>query len=250
MLLFLLPLLPDSLLPPLLTVQMLSGFKNLLHISPQTKQSKTTPPSSNSTTPSRKSKDLPRAAVMDDDLASSVPYSAAQSTPAPPPSSSIPIAAVPAPAGSKEQAEALIRRENEARAKRERAPYAGLPEGVVLGIKMGDGAFSNVFQATLKPNAAQLAIDPTLGESVKVAVKCVRKYELSHSQVRTTFTWGTGVRFALGGGAEGAEGTGASRQEIPRHRHWRTTSKGSQSQPHSTRCPCQRSTLSYRSPEP
>lgn len=171
------PLLPSS-------AQMLSGFKNLLHISPQTKQRTTSPTSSNPATPSRKSKDLPRA-VMDDALSTSIPYSATQSTSAPPPSANVPIVAVPAPAGSKEQAEALIRRENEARAKRERAPYAGLPDGVVLGIKMGDGAFSNVFQASLKPNAAQLAIDPTLGDSVKVAVKCVRKYELSHSQVRT-----------------------------------------------------------------
>ena len=85
--------------------------------------------------------------------------------------------------GSKEQAEALVKRENEARAKREGAAYEGLPDGLVLGKKMGDGAFSNVFQATLRPNAAQLAIDPTLGKSVKVAVKCVRKYELNHSQV-------------------------------------------------------------------
>jgi hypothetical protein len=87
---------------------------------------------------------------------------------------------------SKDQAEAIVRRENEQRVAREAAPYAGLPEGLTLGIKMGDGAFSNVFQATLRPSAAQLAIDPTLGPSVKVAVKCVRKYELSHSQVGFT----------------------------------------------------------------
>lgn len=87
--------------------------------------------------------------------------------------------------GNKEQAEALVRRENEARQKRDQATYAGLPPGVVLGVKMGDGAFSNVFMATLTPTTAQLAIDPTLGNSMKVAVKCVRKYELSYSQVST-----------------------------------------------------------------
>lgn len=50
---------------------------------------------------------------------------------------------------------------------------------------MGDGAFSNVFSASLKLTPAQLAIDPTLGDgkTVDVAVKCVRKYELSYSQV-------------------------------------------------------------------
>ncbi|KAM0755470.1 hypothetical protein T439DRAFT_4111 [Meredithblackwellia eburnea MCA 4105] len=86
--------------------------------------------------------------------------------------------------GSKEQAEAIVRKENELKQRRERGAYEGLPDGLTLGVKMGDGAFSNVFQATLRPNAAQLAIDPTLGKSVKVAVKCVRKYELNHSQVR------------------------------------------------------------------
>lgn len=91
----------------------------------------------------------------------------------------------PVPSASKQdQAEQLVKRDNELKAKRELAQYDGLPEGITLGIKMGDGAFSNVFQATLRPNQAQLAIDPTLGKSVKVAVKCVRKYELNHSQVR------------------------------------------------------------------
>lgn len=92
------------------------------------------------------------------------------------------------PSATTVQAENLVRRENEARAKRERAPYQGLPEGVTLGRKMGDGAFSNVFQANLKPTAAQLAIDPTLGDSVSVAVKCVRKFELSQSQVSSLFS--------------------------------------------------------------
>ncbi|KAK4706125.1 hypothetical protein P7C70_g84, partial [Phenoliferia sp. Uapishka_3] len=108
--------------------------------------------------------------------------SSAQPQPAPTTSTTPTMAGGPS-GGSKEQAEALVKRENEAKAKRELATYEGLPEGLVLGIKMGDGAFSNVFQATLRPNAAQLAIDPTLGKSVKVAVKCVRKYELNHSQV-------------------------------------------------------------------
>lgn len=94
---------------------------------------------------------------------------------------------------SKEQAEAIVRRENEQRTAREAAPYAGLPQGLTLGIKMGDGAFSNVFQATLVPSPAQLAIDPSLGPSVKVAVKCVRKYELSHSQVGFTLSSRSGA---------------------------------------------------------
>lgn len=87
-------------------------------------------------------------------------------------------------AAKTDQAESLVRRENEARQKRAQAGYEGLPEGLTLGIKMGDGAFSNVFAATLRPNRQQLAVDPTLTESVKVAVKCVRKYELNPSQVR------------------------------------------------------------------
>lgn len=86
-------------------------------------------------------------------------------------------------AATHEHAEELVRREKELKAKRDGQVYDGLPEGITLGRKMGDGAFSNVFEATLRPNAAQLAIDPTLGKSVKVAVKCVRKYELNHSQV-------------------------------------------------------------------
>ncbi|SCZ90799.1 BZ3500_MvSof-1268-A1-R1_Chr1-3g02262 [Microbotryum saponariae] len=81
-----------------------------------------------------------------------------------------------------QHAEELVRKDNANRAKREHTQYEGLPDGLVLGVKMGDGAFSNVFVATLRPNAAQLAIDPTLGKSVKVAVKCVRKYELNSSQ--------------------------------------------------------------------
>lgn len=84
---------------------------------------------------------------------------------------------------SKEQAEALVRRENAARAKRDAAAYEGLPEGLTLGIKMGDGAFSNVYQASLVPSLEQLKIEPT-ATTIKVAVKCVRKYELNHSQVR------------------------------------------------------------------
>lgn len=83
--------------------------------------------------------------------------------------------------GSKEQAEAIVRRENEQRARREAAAYEGLPDGIILGIKMGDGAFSNVYQATLKPTQDQLARDPN-AKPVSVAVKCVRKYELNHSQ--------------------------------------------------------------------
>lgn len=100
------------------------------------------------------------------------------------PAAPIPTERAPA-VNSKEQAEALVRRENEARAKREAAAYEGLPEGLTLGIKMGDGAFSNVYQATLVPTAAQLLAEPG-ATAHKVAVKCVRKYELNHSQVRTS----------------------------------------------------------------
>jgi len=94
-------------------------------------------------------------------------------------------------AKAKEQhAEALVRRDNEAKAKRAQAGYEGLPEGLTLGVKMGDGAFSNVFAATLRPNKSQLAVDPTLGETVKVAVKCVRKFELNSSQVSNIPSFG------------------------------------------------------------
>lgn len=99
-------------------------------------------------------------------------------------SASAAAAAAAAQQKSVEQAEALIKRDNEAKARRLQEGYEGLPEGITLGTKMGDGAFSNVFAATLKPNRSQLAIDPTLTETVKVAVKCVRKFELNQSQVR------------------------------------------------------------------
>ena len=94
-----------------------------------------------------------------------------------------PQASAKAKEQQQQQAEVLVRRDNEAKAKRAQAGYDGLPEGLTLGIKMGDGAFSNVFAATLRPNPSQLAVDPTLGETVKVAVKCVRKFELNSSQV-------------------------------------------------------------------
>ncbi|PRQ76837.1 putative Serine/threonine-protein kinase [Rhodotorula toruloides] len=80
------------------------------------------------------------------------------------------------------KAEDLVRKDAEAKAKRDQSVFEGLPEGLSLGRKMGDGAFSNVFEATLRPTPAQLAIDPSLGKSVKVAVKCVRKFELNSSQ--------------------------------------------------------------------
>lgn len=78
------------------------------------------------------------------------------------------------------EAEEIVRRENEAKRVRASAKYEGLPEGIVLGIKMGDGAFSNVYQATL------MNPDPSI-PSVKVAVKCIRKYELSYTQVSHSF---------------------------------------------------------------
>ncbi|GAA5909162.1 hypothetical protein JCM8208_003393 [Rhodotorula glutinis] len=81
------------------------------------------------------------------------------------------------------KAEDIVRREAEQKAKRDQSVFEGLPEGLVLGRKMGDGAFSNVFEATLRPSAAQLQLDPSLGKvPVKVAVKCVRKFELNQSQ--------------------------------------------------------------------
>lgn len=82
------------------------------------------------------------------------------------------------------EAEAVVRGIDAEKAKRDASVFDGLPEGLTLGRKMGDGAFSNVFEASLRPSPAQLAIDPTLGKSVKVAVKCVRKFELNSSQVR------------------------------------------------------------------
>lgn len=87
-----------------------------------------------------------------------------------------------------EQAESIVRRENEAKAKRDATVFDGLPDGITLGRKMGDGAFSNVFEASLRPSPAQMAVDPTLGKQLKVAVKCVRKYELNSSQVSPTLS--------------------------------------------------------------
>lgn len=83
------------------------------------------------------------------------------------------------------QAENLVRKEAEAKAKRDQSVFDGLPDGLTLGRKMGDGAFSNVFEAAYRPSPAQLAVDPKLAKEVKVAVKCVRKFELNSTQVRT-----------------------------------------------------------------
>ncbi|KAI0356695.1 Pkinase-domain-containing protein [Trametes cingulata] len=68
----------------------------------------------------------------------------------------------------KEQAEQIVQEEREAKGKM--PVYKGL-ENYKLVEKMGDGAFSNVYKA----------IDLRSGQ--KVAVKVVRKYELSASQV-------------------------------------------------------------------
>ena len=92
------------------------------------------------------------------------------------------------PQNTKEHAEALVRRENEMRQRREAATYEGLPENIVLGRKMGDGAFSIVHEATLRPTAQQLRDNPA-AKPVTVAVKCVRKYELNHSQVSASFSF-------------------------------------------------------------
>lgn len=172
---------------------LITGLKNLLSgnksSSPNNNNS-TTSPNSKSTSNNlnhsnsvskRKSKDKNSLTVVE-----SIPSIPTLTIPSPvtnSPATTTPTSVMAS--GNKEQAEALVRRENEARQKRDQATYAGLPPGLVLGVKMGDGAFSNVFMATLTPTSAQLAIDPTLGNSMKVAVKCVRKYELSYSQVST-----------------------------------------------------------------
>ena len=179
-----------SLMPSLV-----SGLKNLLkshHISPAGSPSNSPPSPSHhdsassaaaTQASSRRSRDQPRQT----EASTSTPQTTApQQQPAN-------TTTMNQPANNNvDQAEALVRREKEAKAKRDQQPFEGLPDGITLGIKMGDGAFSNVFQATLRPNAAQLAIDPTLGKAVKVAVKCVRKYELNHSQVRNSFILGLG----------------------------------------------------------
>ncbi|POW00479.1 hypothetical protein PSTT_13122 [Puccinia striiformis] len=67
-----------------------------------------------------------------------------------------------------EQAEAIIEK---ARLEKSKLPvYEGLPEHFVLIEKMGDGAFSNVYKALDKRT------------STKVAIKCVRKFELNRNQ--------------------------------------------------------------------
>ncbi|GAA5891178.1 hypothetical protein JCM6882_006447 [Rhodosporidiobolus microsporus] len=85
-------------------------------------------------------------------------------------------------AQKKAEAEEVVRREENVKAKRDASVLEGLPPGLELSEKMGDGAFSNVYAATLRPSPAQLAVDPSLGKSIKVAVKCVRKFELNSSQ--------------------------------------------------------------------
>jgi len=66
------------------------------------------------------------------------------------------------------KAEKMVNAEREARG---RLPvYEGLPSHFSLDIKMGDGAFSNVYKALDKRS------------NKKVAIKCVRKFELNHSQ--------------------------------------------------------------------
>jgi len=66
------------------------------------------------------------------------------------------------------RAEKMVNAEREARG---RLPvYEGLPQHFSLDIKMGDGAFSNVYKALDKRT------------NKKVAIKCVRKFELNHSQ--------------------------------------------------------------------
>ena len=148
-------------------------------------------PSPASSPPSRKSKEMPRSHPEPSSHPAGPPASGSSAQPSAavpvdraPPAPAAPSAASGAATNSKEQAELLIRRENEAKARREAAAYEGLPPGITLGLKMGDGAFSNVYQATLRPTRDQLAMDPNI-QTVTVAVKCVRKFELNHSQVST-----------------------------------------------------------------
>ncbi|ORY69295.1 hypothetical protein BCR35DRAFT_169705 [Leucosporidium creatinivorum] len=183
---------------------MLSGLKSLLkshHISPST-STPNSPPSASSASasaapPSNQQQDSSASNNSNSrrsrDVTTSTTTSTSSASTAKGPTAAAPSTASSQPTAQQqqqqmssskvEQAETIVRRENEAKAKRDQQSFEGLPEGITLGIKMGDGAFSHVYQATLRPNAAQLAIDPTLGKSVKVAVKCVRKYELNHSQV-------------------------------------------------------------------
>jgi len=66
------------------------------------------------------------------------------------------------------KAEKMVNAEREARG---RLPvYEGLPSQFQLELKMGDGAFSNVYKALDKRT------------NKNVAIKCVRKFELNHSQ--------------------------------------------------------------------
>ncbi|GAA97428.1 hypothetical protein E5Q_04106 [Mixia osmundae IAM 14324] len=69
---------------------------------------------------------------------------------------------------ARERAERIVMEQKAARAK---LPYyEGLPAQFELMEKMGDGAFSNVYKAYDRVNKRQ------------VAIKCVRKYELSNNQ--------------------------------------------------------------------
>lgn len=57
--------------------------------------------------------------------------------------------------------------------------YPGLDRWV-LGDKIGDGAFSSVFRARDKTGE--------LGEADEVAIKIIRKHEMTKNQVRTPFS--------------------------------------------------------------
>ncbi|GAA5899140.1 hypothetical protein JCM5296_005754 [Sporobolomyces johnsonii] len=165
-----------------------STFKNLFHTSKPdaSKQPQSTAASTRSTQPtgspsSRQAQDIPPIAQPEQaHLASSSSPPTNQPTSTAMASSSTPLAG--SASAKQQEAENLVRRENELKAKRDATVFEGLPAQIALGRKMGDGAFSNVFEATLRPTPAQLAVDPTLGKTVKVAVKCVRKFELSSSQ--------------------------------------------------------------------
>ncbi|GAA6004456.1 hypothetical protein JCM10207_000734 [Rhodosporidiobolus poonsookiae] len=174
----------------------LSGIvKNLFH--QKDNSSKHSHPPSHSATPTQRSQaqsagassaSPPQPTLSQPEPAHLAHHTATHDQPAAPASAAadMPSSSQTAITGSasrhEEQAEAVVRREAEIKAKRDATAPEGLPSNLSLGKKMGDGAFSNVYEATLRPSPAQLALDPNLNKSVKVAVKCVRKFELNSSQ--------------------------------------------------------------------
>ncbi|GAA5972242.1 hypothetical protein JCM11641_002370 [Rhodosporidiobolus odoratus] len=169
-----------------------STIKSLFHKDKHHPQSTASPNSQSAPSSSTAihSNSLPKPSITEPTPAHLPPQSATSHQPAVPASSTMPQSASTTPTSAahtqsnsqKHQAEQIVRRDEQAKAKRDAGVYDGLPTGLELDTKMGDGAFSQVFAARLHPNPAQMAVDPSLGKIVKVAVKCVRKYELNSSQ--------------------------------------------------------------------